>query len=484
MSTRTSAEQIVALENARAAKMARMSAVMGKSIEDGRSSDEAEQEEFDTLEAEVKAIDEDLARYRTLERMSIAEAAPVTKAASFPTATTNKALTLAEGTQLRNTGVIRVSSPKSDPGIRMARVVKSIGASRGNLVAAVQYAENVYSDDGGIVNILKGAVAAGTTGSASWSGALVGDESAVFADFVDYLRPQTILGKFGAGGIPSLRRVPFRVPLIGQTGGGVGYWVGEGAAKPLTSFDFERKTLEPLKVANIAVLTMECLRDSSPSAETLVRDQLAAALRERLDTDFIVTTKAASAGVSPASVTYGVAAITSSGNDAASVRVDVNSLFGAFIALNNAPTNGVWIMSSTTALALSLMVNPLGQPEFPGINMNGGTFFGLPVITSQYIGSTGSPATTYVVLMNASDVYLADDGGIAVDMSMEASLEMSDAPSSSVSTGSPIAPVAAQMVSLWQTNSVGFRAERTINWMARRTGAVQVLTGVAWGSAE
>jgi hypothetical protein len=42
-------------------------------------------------------------------------------------------------------------------------------------------------------------------------------------------------------------------------------------------------------------------------------------------------------------------------------------------------------------------------------------------------------------------------------------------------------PVATDLVSLWQTNSVGFLAERTLNWMLRRTGAVAYVSGVAWG---
>src|SRR5690625_7199109 len=89
------------------------------------------------------------------------------------------------------------------------------------------------------------------------------------ADFVEFLRPQTILARFGRDGVPSLRQVPFRTALVGQTSGGEGYWVGEGKAKPLTKFDFSRRSLEPLKVANIAVVTEELLRDSSPSAEAL-----------------------------------------------------------------------------------------------------------------------------------------------------------------------------------------------------------------------
>lgn len=289
----------------------------------------------------------------------------------------------------------------------------------------------------------------------------------------------TILGKFGANGIPSLRRVPFRVPLVTQTSGGDGYWVGEGKAKPLTKFDFSRRTLTPMKVANIAVLTKEVIRDSNPSAETIVRDELAKALQQRLDTDFIDPEKGAVADVSPASITNGVTPIQTAGTTADAVRADIKAVFAAYIAANNTPSSGVWIMSANTALALSLMVNALGQPEFAAITMAGGTLFGLPVITSEFVGYTlDSPSNgRWVFLVNAQDIYLADDGGIEVDMSQEASLEMSDAPAHNSTTPTP-----AQLVSLWQTNSVAFRAERTINWLRRRTEAVQVLQEVNWGA--
>jgi hypothetical protein len=42
---------------------------------------------------------------------------------------------------------------------------------------------------------------------------------------------------------------------------------------------------------------------------------------------------------------------------------------------------------------------------------------------------------------------------------------------------------ATSLVSLWQTNSVGFRCERILNWARRRTTAVAYLTDVAWGGA-
>jgi hypothetical protein len=182
-----------------------------------------------------------------------------------------------------------------------------------------------------------------------------------------------------------------------------------------------------------------------------------------------------------------VVALDSSGIDADAVRQDVRNLFNAFIAANNAPTNGVWIMNATTALTLSLMVNALGQSEFTGINMNGGTFFGLPVITSEFVPveHTSPTDSNYVILVNASDIYFADDGGVNVDMSQEASLEMSANPAhASSGINSPASSQGASLVSLWQTNSVGFRAERTLNWLRRRDTAVQVLGEVRWSLAS
>ena len=100
----------------------------------------------------------------------------------------------------------------------------------------------------------------------------------------------------------------------------------------------------------------------------------------------------------------------------------------------------------------------------------GGTVYGMPVIVSDYV-----PAAL-VVLVNATDVFLADDGDVSVDTSMEASLEMSDAPAHDSST-----PTGASLVSLWQTNSVGVKAERVINWMRGRTQSVAYLTSADWG---
>jgi hypothetical protein len=196
---------------------------------------------------------------------------------------------------------------------------------------------------------------------------------------------------------------------------------------------------------------------------------LAAALRERLDEDFINPAKTAVAGISPASITNGADTVASSGDTADDVRLDIRALWAKYTAANNPPSSGVWVMSSNNAVALAMMTNPLGQPEFGSMQMSGGSLGGMPVIASDYVSNI-------VVLLNAADIYLADEGGIDVKSSTEASLEMNDAP-----THDSITPTGASLVSMFQTNSTAILAERTINWLRRRDPSVVYLTGVGWG---
>ena len=70
-------------------------------------------------------------------------------------------------------------------------------------------------------------------------------------------------------------------------------------------------------------------------------------------------------------------------------------------------------------------------------------------------------------------ILYADDGGVSIDASREASLQMDSAPASP-------ADATTVMVSLWQTNNVGLRAERFINWKRVNANAVKYLTATAW----
>lgn len=477
MTVKTIGEQIADLEATRKAKAARMREITTKASGESRSMDTGEAEEFDTLNGECKSLDRDIARLRDLEEIEKANAEPVE----------TKASEKAKSNAVQYSGRVEVkNTEKLEPGIEFARYAMCLLTTKGNSEQAFRLAEKHYpqndrivkslkfqAEGGRLEQIMKATVEAGTTLDATWASPLV-DYQNFSGDFVEFLRPQTIIGQFGTGNIPALNRIPFNVRIAAQTSGGAAYWVGEGAPKPLTSFDFTATELRWNKAATISVITEELIRFSNPSAERLVRDSLAAAVVGLLDTDFIDPNKAAVLNTSPASILNGATAIPSNGGtDGDSVRCDLQALWAPFITARNPPRTAVYIMDSTTALALSLMQNPLGQLEYPGLTMSGGTLNNIPVIVSDYV-----PAGV-VALVNARDIWLADDGQVTIDASRDASLEMLNNPTNNSASGT-----ATTMVSMFQTNSVAFRAERYINWARRRNSGVAYLTGVNWGSCD
>ena len=162
---------------------------------------------------------------------------------------------LAEETGESASGLVRGLLDQTQPALeRMLQLVRAAKAAKGNISGAKAFAESKFGEDTRLQNVMKAAVEAGTTTNPTWAGALV-DYRNLSSEFVDFLRPATILGQFGQGGIPSLRRVPFNVRIPGKTAAGVARWVGEGARKPVTSSGYSPTEFKFAKVAGISVIT-------------------------------------------------------------------------------------------------------------------------------------------------------------------------------------------------------------------------------------
>lgn len=462
-------EHIKNLTNTRGAKAAALEAIMRKSVESGETMDGAERKEFDDIEAEIKSLDEELKRADAMLRIQASNAKEVrTVDPALTEDPTKKA-----GEDRDPTKRVIAVERRLDKGIAFARYAGVVACAKGNMSTALDIAKDRFPTERPLHDVIrmigtrgnewvsKAAVAVGTTADSDYAAPLV-NYTVMVNDFLEYLRPQTIIGR-----IPNLRRVPFNIRMPRQTNGGTATWVGENAPKPATAVAFDYVELRFTKLATIAVLTEELARFSAPSAETIIRDSLARAIIQQMDSDFVDPANAGVSNVKPASITNGVAAIPSTGNTESEIRIDIGNVFAPFISSNLTPANGVWIMSATTALALSLVLNDAGTAAFPNITMAGGTFFGMPVVVSESVGNI-------VILANASDILLADDGQVTIDVSREASVQMDDEPANPV-TASTV------LISLWQHNLVGIRAERMINWVKARPAAVQYLSGVNWG---
>jgi HK97 family phage major capsid protein/HK97 family phage prohead protease len=473
---KTIAERIADAEAKRAANVARMNAILEEA--EGVTLDMAQKEESSILQSEVEEIDDLLVRLRKLDDLNKKAAVPAVRQ---PAAVDGGAPAAASAAR---SGLVVVRQPKLPLGTAFVRMVCALAASKGNRFEAVQFAERWKDSTPEVANVLriphdqierfevieKAPVLPGTTTGSTWAEPLVQYQN-MAGEFIEFLRPQTVIGR-----IEGFRRVPFKIKVPRQTAGAVVNWVGEAKPKPLSSLALDSITLDFFKIAGIIPLSEELVRFSSPSAEALVRADLAAAISQFMDSEFLDPAKAEVAGVSPASITNGVAAIPASGTNYAAFVTDVKTLFNTYLAGNVPISGGAWIMKQGRALSLSLMQNPLGASQFPGLGLGGGTLLGFPVITSEAVPSTGgSPGGgDLIIFLIPQEVMLADEGGVTIDLSREASLQMDTAPDNP-------ATATTVMISLWQHNLVGIKAERFINWKKRRASAVQYISGAKYG---
>lgn len=446
-------EQIAAFEAKRAATEAAAAEIMQKAADAGETLDGEQAAEYDNLKAQVKSIDDHLARLRDLEKMQAASAKAVVQDTSEPETMKVKA----------GDGVLRVNAnvPK---GMALARYVKALAYARGNKQDAIEYAKQWRDSTPEVEISLKTAVAGGTTADSTWAGPLVYNQD-MASEFINYLRPQTILGK-----LDGLRRVPFNIRYASQTSGTTVGWVGQGKGKPVSKPQYTSGSLGFAKQAGIVVITEELARFSSPAAEETVRNDLVEQMIYFGDQQFIDPGVAAVANVNPASILNGASAVRQAAatwTSAANIETDVKAFYLLFANQEIDLQGAYWIMTPGVALAISMIRTAQGENfAYPGISVMGGTFFGLPVIVSNAVPHSTS-AGSIIALVKPSEVFLADDGQIAVDVSREASIEMVDAPTQDATAGT-----GASLVSMWQSNSVAIRVERMINYSRRRSYGV------------
>lgn len=439
----TTPETIQQFENTRAAKVARMSSIMESAGTEATLDDES-RVEYDDLSLEVKNIDGHLVRYRELEKAQASTATPIVNANG----------TKAAG-DLRGGHMVVSVKDNAPKGQAFIRSVMTLVQAKGDSYRAFELAKQ-YRDPN-VDLLVKAAVAPGSTLDPAWAQALV-QINQLTGEFIEMSRPATILGK-----IPGLTKVPFNTQVPIQTGGGTYKWVGQAKAKPVGKLTFGTATLGMAKAAGIIVLTEELVKTSNPPAEEIVRRDMVAGIAQFLDQQFTDPTVAEVAQTSPASITNGATTAASLDDP----KKDLGLIVGHFTTQNVTLKQLTIIMSQTNAYAMGLATNALGVPLYPGVGVDGGSANGLTVIASNVVGQN-------VIALAPEYILYADDGGVAIDVSREATLQMNDAPVT------PADPATTVWTNMFQDNLVALRAERFINWKRAATNAVYYLTGAVY----
>jgi HK97 family phage major capsid protein len=213
-----------------------------------------------------------------------------------------------------------------------------------------------------------------------------------------------------------------------------------------------------LKVASLTVLSDELVMNADPQSEAFVRADLVRALADTVDRSFIDPDNAGVTDVTPAAVTNGVTPIAATGDPAA----DIAALIEAF---DGDLSTAYMVAHPTTGAQLALYRDAAGNFPFLDAGPRGGTVAGIPLLTARTVprDSNGSP----IALIDASGIAYGDES-TEVKVSRQASVEMSDTPTSDSGT---------ILVSLFQIDATGVLIEQALNFKVARSGSVAVLSG-------
>jgi HK97 family phage prohead protease len=467
---KTLAEQIAALEAKRQASAAQMEIVMQKTLDEDRTSDAAEQEQFDTLATEVEAIDKDLSRLRKLESAKAVTAKSVAKVESVH-----------QGSMARGglTPIYAVPAQRTAPEDYVWRALTCKMKAHFTKQSPFEILKQEYGDDEPTRAVLsfvtKAAVVPADTVTSGWASQLV--ETSI-QGFFSALMPNSVYpalaargGKFtfGTAGIVSM-------PTRASTPTIAGSFVAQGAPIPVRQGAFSAITFTPKKMACISTFTREIAEHSTPAIEGLIRQAIVEDTAVAIDS--VLLDAVAATTTRPAGLKAGVSATTATaGGGIAAVIGDIRALTSALITGTNGNLRSpVWIMNPADALAISLIPATAGGGEFPfKSEIAGGTLQGYPVITSSNV------AADTMLLVDAADFVSVSGDSPRFDVSDQATLHMEDTTPLPIATGAQGSGVLATPArSLWQTDTIGVRMLLDLNWGLRRTGVVAWTQTMTW----
>lgn len=323
----------------------------------------------------------------------------------------------------------------------------------------VLYARERWGDRSGATMILKSGIAAGSSDDADF-GSKLADTRQAATEFLEIVRPATIIGKLAA------RRVPAGVLVATNTGGATAFWRGESKAVRFQRMAFERARLKTLHLSGMIVISDEQFEDESPEAEDLMRRDLVRATVELSDATFIDPSNTGTTDVMPASITNTAVTFASGGILEDDLAAAVEIFAGDF-------ETAAWVLHPRLAVEIALRAR--GKGVGAALGARGGDLLGMPVITSQsapYDVSGG-----LITLVDAAGIALVD-GSAAVTVSDQAAVELDTAPQGASDT--PTA-ASATLISLWQTGNTAFKVARELNWRVARPGAVVTVSGCNYG---
>ena len=360
---------------------------------------------------------------------------------------------------------------KEDKGLRAARIVRALAAAKGDPEKAAAYAKKNY-DDAEVVKAL-----AASTDSAG--GVLVPVEYS--SEIIELLRPQSVVRRMGAMILP-MTTGKMTIPKV--QGGAYANYIMENANIPAMDMTFDSVELTWKKLVAMVPISNDLLRYSSPAADTIVRDDLIAAIAEAEDTAFIRgvggnTPKgllywAPQSNIIPANATVSLDTVT-------------DALSKAVLALKEANVRFVrpgWIMSPRTEMYLLTVRDGYDNYAFRS-EMLTGKLFGFPYAVTTVIPENITTEDTQnpgqFLTVPSAEMYLVDFADAVIGESMQLAIDVSTEASYDIVTEQG-GQVSVSSVSAFTHDQTLIRVITEHDFVMRHPESVAVITGIKWGA--
>lgn len=357
---------------------------------------------------------------------------------------------------------------KEDKGLRAARIVRALAAAKGDPEKAAAYAKKNY-DDAEVVKAL-------SAGTDTAGGYLVPVEYS--SEIIELLRPQSVVRRMGAMILP-MTTGKMTIPKV--QGGAYANYIMENTNIPAMGMTFDSVELTWKKLVAMVPISNDLLRYSSPAADTIVRDDLIAAIAEAEDTAFIRGV----GGNTPRGLLYW-APQSNKIHANASVTLDTvtDALSKAVLALKEANVRFVrpgWIMSPRTEMYLLTVRDGYGNYAFRS-EMLTGKLFGFPYAVTTVIPEnttiedTQNPGQFFTV--QNTEMYLVDFADAVIGESMQLAIDVSTEASYDIFTWDQ----GRVPISAFTHDQTLIRVITEHDFVMRHPESVAVITEIKWGA--
>jgi HK97 family phage major capsid protein len=351
------------------------------------------------------------------------------------------------GVLIKNYRYGQFQTKKNDPGIQVARFAMAgwIAKKNMSMTAGARFAEDVLKD--------KMVAKALNSTTAITGGALVPQD--FYAELIPLLYAKSTVRKIGPRVIPA----PYGNLTIPRLfGGATANWLGN----ELDSISESQGQTDDIqmyakKLVALVPATMDLVRRSAISIETMIRDDMVEQLALREDLGFLVGS--GNSGV-PTGLTNqaGITSLTTSNtfnleNATNALRLMELSLIGANVPMDTAH----WIWHPSVRMGLATITDNVGYYVFAE-ELNKGTLFGHPYAETNQLPTNlgGGSNQTQIMLVAASEIIIADTMALMVDSSQEATYIDNS----------------SNVQSAYQTDRVLFRAIKEVDLAVRHPAAI------------